>query len=93
MVEKHFYSRSLKGLYENLKSSKRGTHDFIKTRLKTLEYDIKKMTNNKIKKEKLDLLADLVKKILDTTEIKQQGQGLKILTPKQMIIRLLVLLY
>ena len=51
------------------------------------------MTNNKIKKEKLDLLADLVKKILDTTEIKQQGQGLKILTPKQMIIRLLVLLY
>ena len=51
------------------------------------------MTNNKIKKEKLDLLADLVKKILDATEIKQQGQGLKILTPKQMIIRLLVLLY
>ena len=46
------------------------------------------MTHNEIKKEKLDLLADHVKKILDATEIKQQGQGLKILTPKQMIIRL-----
>ena len=42
VVEKYFYSRSLKGLYEYLKSSKKDIHNFIKTRLKTLEYNIKK---------------------------------------------------
>ena len=92
MVEKYFYIHSLKGLYEHLESSKRDAHDFIKTRLKNLKHDMKKITDNEIKKEKLDLPADLVKKILDATEIKQQGQGLNILTPKQMIIKLPVLL-
>ena len=69
VIEKYFYSHSLKILYEHLKSSKKDTHDSIKTRFKTLEYDMKKITDNEIGEEKLDPLADLVKKILGTTEI------------------------
>ena len=60
----------------------------------------------KDKNKKLNLLAGLVEKILDINELlnipdleseesaaqKQQGQGLKIMTPKQMITRLPVLL-
>ena len=60
----------------------------------------------KDKNKKLHLLAGLVEKILDINELlnipdleseesaaqKQQGQGLKIMTPKQMITRLPVLL-
>ena len=60
-----------------------------------------------VKNKKLDLLAGLVEKILDingllnisdlkseksATKRQQKGQGLKILTPKQMITRLPILL-
>ena len=64
------------------------------------------MPENKVKNKKLDLLAGLVEKILDINGLlnipdlgseesaaqRQQGQRLKILTPKQMITRLLILL-
>ena len=64
------------------------------------------MSKNEIKNKKLDLLADLVEKILDINGLlnipdlgseesaaqRQEGQGLKILTPKQMITRLPILL-
>ena len=64
------------------------------------------MPENKVKNKKLDLLAGLVEKILDINVLlnipalgseesaaqRQQGQRLKILTPKQMITRLLILL-
>ena len=60
------------------------------------------MPENKIKNKKLDLLAGLVEKIFDINELlnipdlkseesateRQQGQGLQILTPEQMITRL-----
>ena len=64
------------------------------------------MPENEVKNKKLDLLAGLVKKILaingllnipglkseESVEQRQRGQGLKILTPKQMITRLPILL-
>ena len=64
------------------------------------------MSKNEIKNKKLDLLADLVEKILDINGLlnipdlgseesaaqRQEGQGLKILTPKQKITRLPILL-
>ena len=64
------------------------------------------MSKNEIKNKKLDLLADLVENILDINGLlnipdlgseesaaqRQEGQGLKILTPKQMITRLPILL-
>ena len=60
------------------------------------------MPENKVKNKKLDLLAGLVEKIFDINELlnipdlkseesateRQQGQGLQILTPEQMITRL-----
>ena len=78
----------------------------IKNKLKDLKTDIKYMFENEVKKKKLDLLAGLVEKTLDINKLlnipdlkseesateRQQGQGLKILTPEQMITRLPILL-
>ena len=58
------------------------------------------MSDDEVRDKKLDLLVNLVEKILNATkEInempstdQQQGQGLKILTPKQLITRLAILL-
>ena len=74
----------------------------IKKKLKDLKIDIKYMPENEVKYKKHDLLAGLVENILDINELlnipdlgseesdaqRQQGQGLKILTPQQMITRL-----
>ena len=66
------------------------------------------MSENEVKNKGLDLLKNVVEKIVDANKLldmpeleteksaerrrNQQRQGLKILTPKQMIIRLPVLL-
>ena len=76
----------------------------MKSRLRDLKNDTKSMSENEVKNKKLDLLAGLVEKILDTNEQlnmpeseteesaeqrrNQQGPGLKILTPQQMLSRL-----
>ena len=74
----------------------------IKSKLKELKNGITYMPEKEVKNKKLDLLAGLVEKILDINELlnipnlgseesaaqRQEGQGLKILTPKQMITRL-----
>ena len=80
--------------------------DLINNKLKDLKTDIKYMPGNEVKNKKLDLLAGLVEKILNFNELlnipdlkseksateRQKGQGLKILTPQQMITRLPILL-
>ena len=65
------------------------------------------MSQNEVENKKLESLKDLVKTIVDTSQKldgmpsleteeeapqRQRGQGLKIITPKQMIIRLPILL-
>ena len=57
------------------------------------------MSENEVKNKGLDLLSDFIRKIVDMSPLeseeasqRQQGQGLKILTPKQMITRLPILL-
>ena len=65
-----------------------------------MQNDIKNMSENDVKNKKLDYLKDLVRTIVDASQKLdeekaakgQQGQRLKILTPKQMIIRLPILL-
>ena len=72
-----------------------------------MESDIKNMFQNEVENNKLDYLRDLVRKIVDASqklddipdleseeeaEKRQKGQGLKILTPKQLITRLPILL-
>ena len=71
--------------------------------LKRLENDINNMSEDEVENKKLDYLRDLFRKIVDVNQNlddtpdleteesaaqRQQGQGLKILTPQQMITRL-----
>ena len=59
------------------------------------------MSEDELKDKKLDLLAGLAKKLIYTNEkqenkdmppLESEGQGLKILPPKQLITRLQILL-
>ena len=56
--------------------------------LKDLKEEIKKMSKGEIEIEKPDEIVWVVKMILDFNKQNQQGKGLKILTPNQMLSRL-----
>ena len=57
--------------------------------LKDLKEEIKKMSKEEIEDEKPEEIVRVVEIILDFNKIKQQkGQGIKILTPNQMLNRL-----
>ena len=72
----------------------------LKAGLIRLENVIKNMPEDEVKNKGLDLLKDIVRKLFNANQIlddmppekRQQGQGLKILTPQQMITRLPILL-
>ena len=49
---------------------------------------LKKMTEDDIKIEKPNKIKDIVEKILDFNQVNQKEQGLKILTPDQMLSKL-----
>ena len=53
-----------------------------------LENEIEKMSEDQIKIEKRDKIVEIVKEILRFNKLKQEGKGLKILTPNQMLRRL-----
>ena len=56
--------------------------------LKDLKEEIKKMSKEEIEIEKPDEIVRVVEMILDFNKQNQQGKGLKILTPNQMLSRL-----
>ena len=56
--------------------------------LKDLKEEIKKMSKEEIETEEPDEIVRVVEMILDFNKHNQQGQGLKILTPNQMLSRL-----
>ena len=60
----------------------------INSGLKDLKEEIKKMSKAEIDIEKPDKIVNIVEKILKFNEQNQQGQGIKILTPNQMLNRL-----
>ena len=60
--------------------------------LKDLENQIKNMSKRERKIKKPNNIVTVVKKILDFNEHAQKGQGLKILTPNQMLNRLPIVL-
>ena len=63
--------------------------DMFNSALKDLKEEIKKMSKQEIENERPDEIVRVVEMILDFNKIKQQkGQGLKILTPNQMLNRL-----
>ena len=58
--------------------------------LKCLKKEIKKMSEEERKTEKADKIIKIVEEILRLYKQKQEGQDIKILTPNQMLSRLLV---
>ena len=80
-------SEMLKALYStNNKRKNEKLVNLIKSGLSNLKNEIKEMPDNKI--EKPDPIIDIVEKILEFNRQNEEGQGLKILTPDQMISRL-----
>ena len=81
----------LKTLY-NLNDKKKNNVlvNTIKSGLSDLKNEIKKMSKDEIKNEKPYKIVDIVERILDFNRQKQEGQGLKILTPNQMLSRLTI---
>ena len=79
----------LKNLYNlNDKNKNEQLVDVIKSGLIDLKNEIKKMSEDEIKNEKPYKIVDIVEKILKFNQRNQEGEGLKILTPNQMLSRL-----
>ena len=64
----------------------------IKSGLSDLKNDIEKMSKNETEIEKPDKTVDIVEKIFQFNRQNQEGQGLKILTPDQLLSRLAITL-
>ena len=60
----------------------------IKIRWSNLRDEIEKMSKTEIENEKPDKILKIAKEILKFNKQKQLGQGLKVLTPDQMLNRL-----
>ena len=93
LFNKHFHFKTpftlLKKIYQtNDREEKNKLVSIINSGLKDLKEEAKEMTKlDKIIKDP-DLIENIVKKILKVNEKNQQGQGIKILTPNQMLNRL-----
>ena len=93
LFKKHFKiqrsSDMFKLLYEtNDKEKNSKLVSVINSGLKDLKEEIKKMSKEEIEIEKPDEIVRVVEMILDFNKQNQQGKGLKILTPNQMLSRL-----
>ena len=93
LFTKHFKkqrpSDMLKYLYQT--NDRKRNHELvniINSGLKDLKKEIKKMPKEERKIEKPDEIVKIVKKILKFNKQKQEGQGIKILTPNQILSRL-----
>ena len=64
----------------------------INSGLKDLKEEIKKMSEEEKEIEDPESIAEIVEEILKFNEQNQQGKGLKILTPNQMLCRLSIFL-
>ena len=60
----------------------------IKSGLADLENRIEEMSENETQNEKVHNIKNAVENILDTNDKNQEGKGLKILTPDQMLSKL-----
>ena len=64
------------------------TINIVNSELEDLKKKIKKMTKEERETEKIDKIVNIVEEILKFNTQKQEGQGIKILTPSQMLSRL-----
>ena len=82
-------SDMLKYLYQtNDKEKNHELLNIINSGIKDLKKENKKMSKEERKIEKPDSIVKIVKKIIKFNKQKQEGQGIKILTPNQMLSRL-----
>ena len=93
LFKNHFFfqtpSALLKDLYKtNDKEKNNVLVSVINSGLKDLKEKIKEMSEEERKIEKPDKIVKIVKKILNFNKQDQEGKGLKILTPNQMLSRL-----
>ena len=112
LINKYLKYKSLREIVNLLKNYRKNPETqnkyhmlmiYLAFRLNKLDTDMKNMSKDEVKNEKLDQLKDLVNSIvnynqnlddfaqLETEEDaaqRQRGQGLKIMTPSQLIIRL-----
>ena len=78
-------------MYLNKTKDKEKNNELVKviiSGLKDLKEEIKKMSEAEIENEDPESIVEIVEKILKFNEQNQQGKGLKILTPNQMLSRL-----
>ena len=79
----------LKNLYQiNDKDNKNKLVSAINNGLKDLKEELKKMPEEERKMEKPDNIVKLVEEIFSFNKQKKEGQGIKILTPNQILSRL-----
>ena len=64
------------------------TINIVNSELEDLKKAIKKMPKEERENEKPDKIVEIVEEILRFNKQKQEGQGIKILTPSQMLSRL-----
>ena len=93
LVKKHFQVHRLNDMMKNLKWSKTNPErnkiqvSMIKSGLRDLKEEADDMSEQDKEIERPDKIVNLVEMILEFNR-QQQGQGLKILTPNQMLSRL-----
>ena len=78
----------LEYLYKVNASQNNELVSLINSELKDLKEKIKEMSEEEIKIEKPDKIVEIVEEIIKFNKQKQEGQGIKILTPNQMLSRL-----
>ena len=93
LFKSHFFfqtpSELLKNLYKTNDKEENGLLvNVINNGLEDLKKEINKMSEKEKDIEKPDKIVDIVEDILSFNKQNQKGQGLKILTPKQMLSRL-----
>ena len=93
LFKKYFYASAPTALAKKLYKAKDKKENnelvnVIKTGLIDLKNEIKKLSKEEIENEKPDKILKIVEEILEFDREKQSGQGLKILTPNQMLSRL-----
>ena len=93
LVSKYVFVPKLGNLLKQIKDLKNNPEknnmlvNIIKSGLADLKNEIEKMTEDEIKSEKPNEIVDVVEEIFRFNE-QQEGKGLKILTPSQMLSRL-----
>ena len=93
LFKKHFFFQTPSALLKNLNKTndKEKNNELVKviiSGLKDLKEEIKKMSEAEIEIEDPESIVEIVEEILKFNEQNQQGKGIKILTPNQMLSRL-----